>query len=247
MQEFLLPIPIVANALQADRDDIDRIKDVLVQGMFDVNGVHVEGITGNRKESKVNFFYVTIPESSTNSLMHLSAANAIYIEPKPNQPGGWLLNDTNPPELGEKNRPPMLVWLDSGKYFLMTKEVTFETITRRSKWADFLSTSKIYETLQTSDDRKNAPLAVTFHMRITRPIIGLLLVMIGLSIILRDQTRHVFISTAMCLGTSAMFYGVVFACKFLGNADYISPTLAAWLPVMIFGPIALSSYDAIHT
>ena len=69
----------------------------------------------------------------------------------------------------------------------------------------------------------------------------------GLSIILRDQTRHVFISAGLCLAMCAIFFAVVFAGRFLGNADYVSPALAAWLPVLIFGPLALALYDAIHT
>jgi lipopolysaccharide export system permease protein len=69
----------------------------------------------------------------------------------------------------------------------------------------------------------------------------------GLSIILRDQTRHVFISAGLCLAMCAAFFAIVFGSKFMGVADFISPALAAWLPVLIFGPFAVAFYDAIHT
>ena len=42
-------------------------------------------------------------------------------------------------------------------------------------------------------------MAVMFHMRLTRPLLGLILVVMGLSIILRDQNRNVFISAGLCL------------------------------------------------
>ena len=90
-------------------------------------------------------------------------------------------------------------------------------------------------------------LAVTFHMRLTRPLVGMLLVIMGLSIILRDQTRHVFISAGLCLIMCALFFAAVFGGKFLGTADYISPALAAWLPILVFGPFSIAFYDAIHT
>jgi lipopolysaccharide export system permease protein len=45
----------------------------------------------------------------------------------------------------------------------------------------------------------------------------------------------------------ALFYGVIFACKFLGESDYVSPALSAWLPVLLFGPYTVAQYDAIHT
>jgi lipopolysaccharide export system permease protein len=45
----------------------------------------------------------------------------------------------------------------------------------------------------------------------------------------------------------ALFFAAVFGGKFLGTGDYISPALAAWLPVLIFTPFAVVFYDAIHT
>jgi lipopolysaccharide export system permease protein len=101
--------------------------------------------------------------------------------------------------------------------------------------------------MQRTDAGRMNGLAVMFHMRIVRPFVGLLLVVMGLSIILRDQTRHVFISAGLCLAMCAIFFAVVFGGRFMGLADYVSPALAAWLPVLVFGPIAVALYDAIHT
>jgi lipopolysaccharide export system permease protein len=86
-----------------------------------------------------------------------------------------------------------------------------------------------------------------FHMRLTRPLVGVVLVLLGLSVILRNPNRHVFISAGLCLVFTAVFYSFVLGCKYLGDADYVTPPLAAWLPVLIFGPITFVSFDAIHT
>ena len=69
----------------------------------------------------------------------------------------------------------------------------------------------------------------------------------ALPIFLRDQNRNVFISTAMCLALCALFFAAQFACKNLGESEYLSPALAAWLPVLIFGPFSLTLFDAVHT
>jgi lipopolysaccharide export system permease protein len=76
---------------------------------------------------------------------------------------------------------------------------------------------------------------------------GMLLIFLGLSVILRDQNRNVFISAGLCLCVCALFFGVTFLCKHLGNHDYLPPALAAWLPVLLFGPIAFVLFDAVHT
>jgi lipopolysaccharide export system permease protein len=90
-------------------------------------------------------------------------------------------------------------------------------------------------------------MAVLFHMRLTRPILGMILVFLGLSVILRDQNRNVFISAGLCLALCATFFAVCFSCQQLGDKEFLSPALAAWMPVMIFGPLAFVMFDAIHT
>ena len=78
-------------------------------------------------------------------------------------------------------------------------------------------------------------------------MIGLLLVVMGLSLILSDQNRNIFINAGLCLILSLVFYSFDLGCKYLGDGDYIAPALAAWLPVIIFGPFAFALVDAIHT
>jgi lipopolysaccharide export system permease protein len=243
-----LVIPRIADTLMTDRDDLEEAKERGVHGAYDPSGVHVEGITAYPREQTIKQFYATLPETPTSGMMHLSAAQARYI-PTSDDPlsGGWLLTGATPAELEPDNKPQMLIWLNSGTYFLKTREVNFKMVTRNPKWFNFASTRHLYDLLNKPDSPRQGQIAVMFHMKISRPIIGILLVVMGLSIILRDQMRHVFISAGLCLGMCAVFYGVVFACRFMGDADFISPALAAWLPVLIFGPVALALYDAIHT
>jgi lipopolysaccharide export system permease protein len=73
------------------------------------------------------------------------------------------------------------------------------------------------------------------------------LVLLGLSVILQDQNRNIFISAGLCLVLCAMFFGAAYAAKMLGENDMVPPALAAWLPLVIFGPYALVLFDAAHT
>ena len=90
-------------------------------------------------------------------------------------------------------------------------------------------------------------MAVLFHSRLTRPILGMILVFLGLSVILRDQNRNVFISAGLCLVLCALFFAVGVGCKHLGEMEILSPALAAWLPVLLFGSLSFALFDAIHT
>jgi lipopolysaccharide export system permease protein len=251
-QEFVMPR--IGSVLVSDRDDPEGSRELQVQGCFDPNGIHIEGKKAYRKGNLVKDFTCTMPATAKSRVAHLNALNAAYIPPEPNSVtgkdlnGGWLLTGVTPAELPPENMDPELVrMIDPGKYFVWVREATFEAATQGQKTLGFASTARIFDLLQRTDVGRMTGLAVNFHMRLSRAVVGMLLVVMGISITLRDQTRHVFISAGMCLGMCALFFTAIFACKFMGTGDYISPALAAWLPVLIFGPITVALHDAIHT
>jgi len=247
-QEFL--IPEIAPALVTDRDDPEATRDLYVQGCYDPNRVHIDGFKGNRLDQSVTKFNVTLPASSHSEMKHLTAEKAKYIPPEEGThfSGGWMLYDTTPAELPKETYDPAIIeMVDAGKYFLRVREATFQRVTQGQKTQQFVSSETLFHLMERTDVGRMNSLAVTFHMRLVRPIVGMLLVVMGLSIILRDQTRHVFISAGLCLVMCAVFFAVVFGGKFLGTGDYVSPAMAAWLPVLVFGPLAIALYDAIHT
>ncbi|HEV3143617.1 MAG TPA: LptF/LptG family permease [Gemmataceae bacterium] len=241
-------IPRIADALIRNRDDLEGHRDLAVQPSYDSTGVHMEGGVGKRQGLEVTPFHCTIPDNQGYGFIHLSAEKANYIPPgRGNPSGGWMLSNTVPPELPDWNNPKLAQMMGQGRWFVPAKNVDFENITRNSTWYMYFSTARLHDLLNKSDSRRQEAMAVMFHMRLTRPIIGMLLVVMGLSVILRDPNRHVLISSGYCLVLTAVFFTAVYGCKFLGDNDLIAPALCAWLPVLIFGPVAFAMFDAIHT
>jgi lipopolysaccharide export system permease protein len=247
-----LVIPRIAVQLMTDKDDPDGDKEITVKGAFEPNGIHLEGTSANRKNLVVKPFHCFFPEAVTGNGFHLTAEEACYVPREAGDPrsGGWLLTGVKaPPALEEWDggHPPILEKIDPGKYFLHVQEVDFDGITRSGKWFNYASTLRLYQELQRPDSTRTATLAVLFHVRVTRPLAGLILVILGLSVILRDHNRNVFLSAGACLVLCALFFAAFFVCKSLGDSDYLYPALAAWLPVLFFGPLAVAMFDAIHT
>jgi lipopolysaccharide export system permease protein len=236
-----LVIPQVADALLADKSDLHGSKYIGVQGSFEPNYVHVEGAIASRKDLEVKPFYVALPETMTGGLIHLSAKRANYLPDRKK----WLLEDTVPATLDPC--PPVLEPLDAGRYYLKVDEVDFDVLTRNKNWCMFAATGKLRELLYRPDGRRQPAIAVLFHMRLTRPVLGVLLVVMGLSLILRDPNRNVFVGVGLCLIMCAVFFAAVFACRQLGELELLTPAVAAWLPVLLFGPFAFALFDAIHT
>lgn len=246
-QELL--VPQFAAQLLADKDDPYKDKEIPVPGAFESNGIHIEGRVGYRQSKQVAEFFVYIPEGIARNPVHLHATEAQFIKAQDGKPrtGGWLLTGTTPPELENWERSDIVEMIDPGKYFVYVREADFDMVTRNSKWFQFASTTHLYEELQKPDSSRLASMAVLFHTRLTRPILALLLVVMGLSVLLRDQNRNVFISAGLCLVLCGIYFGTFFTCKSLGESDILSPTLAAWLPVMVFGPMSVVMFDSVHT
>src|ERR1019366_736035 len=180
----------------------------------------------------------------------LVAKEAYYIPKRENDKlsGGWHLKKTEPKELEwPKDKEDILRPMGGGEYFLKTKDVDLETLTRVKNWFMYLPTARLLKELDRPGNPQLANLAVVFHTRLTRPLVGVILVVLGLSVILRDQNRNIFISAGLCMMLCIVFFLSVFACQYLGKDDYISPALAAWLPVIVFGPVSLVMLDAVHT
>jgi lipopolysaccharide export system permease protein len=247
-----LVIPRLSNVLSLNREDQQGAQDMPVHPGYEPNGISIWGKLAIRKELMVCDFGCSIkPPIAPGNMISLQAKEARYIPPTPDeQPrtGGWMLTGTKGPDLDSWVRTDVLEPIAPTKYFLKTQEVDFDTLTRdQHKWFYVASTWRIFQELGKSDVERLAPMAVLFHMRLTRPILGMILVFLGLSVILRDQNRNVFISAGLCLALCATFFGVCFSCQQLGDKEFLSPALAAWMPVMIFGPLAFVMFDAIHT
>lgn len=246
-QEVL--IPIVGN-FRVERGDPGNEKALMVNGTYDSNDVHVCGREAIFKEQCIEEMTCVLPpEAANGQLIHVYAKRAHYIPPG-NKPrtGGWLLTDAEPPELFNWNRKDILEPIVPGQYFLYTAELDFGRLTRNNrKWFQSQSTWAVFRELSTSDPATLSSMAVFFHMRLTRPLLGMILVIMGLSVILQDQNRNVFISAGLCLMLCAIFFAASVVARYLGDNEYLSPALAAWLPVLIFGPLAFVLFDAVHT
>lgn len=243
-----LIFPQIADKLVLDRSDSDGENDVAMPWAYESRGIHIEGRNASRKNRVVEQFCVTIPEQLANRLVHLIAKEARYFPKGTSEYGeGWLMTETQPRQIDDWNYPDILQNLDDGKYFLHTSEVDFGVLTRSSKWYCYTSTYQLFEELAKPESKRLSPMAVHFHMRLTRPILGMILVFLGLSMILRDQNRNVFIAAGLCLIMCGTVFAAMFFCKFLGDHDFVPPALAAWCPVLFFGPMAFVLFDAVHT
>ena len=254
-QEFILPQ--ISTQITAGKDDPTGAKAQVLGGAFDPSGVQLEGAAGVRRDKKVLKFFATFPETGRTGMFHLAADEATYLPPgSPHGPvGGWLIKLGPRPPDDRKDEyppppqplPPNLKEVGYRQYFLSTADVDYEVLSRGVAWYLYAPLGKLKELLSRNEPRRQARVAVMFHTRITRPVAGALLVLLGLAVVLQNPNRHVFISAGLCLVFAVWFNLAIIGAKFLGDQGFVPPPLAAWLPVLLFGPVTVVAYDSIHT
>jgi lipopolysaccharide export system permease protein len=245
-QELL--IPTIDPNLVERKDDTSE-KEMEAKGGFESNGILLRGTVAWKKNLSVSGFTVIFPTTiGFEGLPNLQAKEAFYMPADGERRACWKLVGTTPPRILTKIvRDDILENPVDGKYILYVKEMDFDAVTRPKNWMMFESTAELLTEQSRVDPKQRTALMVLFHTRLTRPILSLLLVFMGLAVILRDQNRNIFISAGLCLGLCVVFFLAGFACKYLGDQEKVAPYVAAWLPFFVFGPLAVVMFDAVHT
>ena len=246
-QEFVLPT--IDPLLVEQKGDVTN-RELIVHGGNESNGISITGSTAKKSTHTVRNFTVVFPNAGGwEGVTNIQAHEARYLSEAESPDGRkcWVLLDARPPTMPNLPRTDILSNPVPGKYYLYIQEIDFDAVTRPKNWEIFMPTWNLLSEMGKVEHNYRQSIAVLFHCRLTRPILGMLLVFMGLSVILRDQNRNVFINVGQCLILCAMFYIVSFACKFLGNHGDMPPFVSAWAPVPVFGPLSFVMFDAVHT
>ncbi|KPJ63184.1 MAG: hypothetical protein AMS15_01465 [Planctomycetes bacterium DG_23] len=85
------------------------------------------------------------------------------------------------------------------------------------------------------------------YERYTFPLTNLILLMLGLPLVLREEHKSAFLSAGLCILLCVAFYGIYFACSQLSRKGMLSHIEAAWLPVLLFGALGLYLFDGVKS
>ena len=86
-------------------------------------------------------------------------------------------------------------------------------------------------------------LRVDIHGRIVQPVFDLTVLLIGLPLVIARGERNLYLSAGLCLFVVMVMSLVIIASHALGASRIInSPALAAWLPILLFVPVARVTY-----
>lgn len=182
----------------------------------------------------------------------LQAVKARYLSANQDHPNGFLLeevtspetidsipsilHDSNPILLTSHDRP----WLQSRQCFVATS-IEFAELRGGSAWKQYASTMDMIARLRSPSSHVSDDLRLTVHKRFVQPMLDFTLLLLGIPILLKQQDRHLFWVMGATLLTVGVFMVATMLVQSLsvGSTNF-PPYLGAWLPLIVFGPIAFA-------
>jgi lipopolysaccharide export system permease protein len=199
------------------------------------------------KKQLKDVFIVQRDETGT-PIGHIVADSATWEVP----PGGvreeWVMRGVN--EEDDRNEPDVRQRVVIPKLPLRTYSTGMTPaqldLIFQKKAVDFLSSSQVHELVKFSPDVNKPMLNKIMHLRFTQPLMNLVMLLIGIPFLLTREPNRLVVNMIYCTIVSGLVFVATFVLFQMGGTQ-MDPLLAAWLPVLIFGPFALVMLDFVHT
>ncbi|MEM8944409.1 MAG: LptF/LptG family permease [Planctomycetota bacterium] len=256
-REFLLPQ--IREELTRTTKDLGgteaRALEARFDGQTDILIGGEQTIALQRKIVKPTF---VMPRALKQYGNQLVAREAVYLDATDQHPAGYLMNDvTAPTRIDQRNslrlrdREVVMTareqaWLQPGQVFVVS-QLPFELLASGAAWRNYASTRELIEELNSPSTDLGADVRVAVHTRMVQPVIDTTLLMLGLPLMFSRRQRNVFLSIGICLSVAIAFALATIVCQSLGGVSLLRPTLAAWLPIMVFLPIAVGMSHTLRT
>ncbi len=160
--------------------------------------------------------------------------------------GGWEMSDVvqmNTARAANPNDHPEPV-----------KRMTYQTpltpgqlnLIFQKKAVEYLSTSQINRLMLYSTPANRVSLEKIMYTRITQLIMNMIMLLIGIPFLLAREPNKLVTNMLWCSVLSAGCFITTFVFFQLAGAG-LSPFAGAWLPVVLFGPLAIVMLDMVKT
>lgn len=189
----------------------------------------------------------------------LMAETGQWREATAEHDAGFLLSGVKRPEnvstlpsIGTSDRAILMTgrdqqWLAEGQCFVATTVHTDMLQTNKT-------TTKLSSIAELSDRVRNPAvdtsmtIHVFLHERIIRAPLDFALILLGLPLVVNRRGRNLFVMIGIAIGTVLFFFALKTLCGAMGGGGYVlTPPMAAWLPLLIIGPIAYVRLREVQT
>lgn len=244
-------LPVFRSQLAMQPQDLSKGMGRLIAPTTD----HETGILIRGKEVMPAKQEITEPEFSLPEKYQIygpriSAGLGLYLPADRNHPAGYLLSQLTSGTQNNKSSPLAedVIFLPDQNEWLASEQV-FVASEIAPLWLAFPKEMSRNATLAEMVERSHRQssyskqLKVDIHWRIVQPLFDMSILLIGLPLVISRGERNLFFSAGICMLVIMFMILIVIACQGLGASQILSPpSLAAWLPVIMFLPISAVTY-----
>jgi lipopolysaccharide export system permease protein len=251
-------IPQVRDELTRDTKDLGGDNSRDLEARFDRSDILIGGdkiVMADRRIVKPAF---VLPPELSRYGKQLAAAEAFYVDANDDHPTGFVLSHVTTPEhldrmtslMGKEG--PVLVtphdapWLAADEAFVAS-DIPFQVLAAGSTWRKYASMNELVTELRSPSTDLGSDVRVAVHTRIVQPLMDCTLLMLGLPLMVSRRNRNIFLSIGICLGVATAFTLLALCCQSLGAMSVLRPSLAAWLPLLMFVPVAAAMSHTLRT
>lgn len=117
-----------------------------------------------------------------------------------------------------------------------------------SMWTSFLSLPELNKLQKRFQGTAAAEFIKVKHRRLTTILMNMVLLCLGVPFFLNRERPSVLVAGGKCLLVCGICYAMTFVCQSLDMSSLgLAPALPAWLPVLIFSPVAVVLLDGVKT
>jgi lipopolysaccharide export system permease protein len=249
-----LVLPSVRNQLVRTAQNWEN-KDQLPMDLYhDLStGIKIRGARLSLSEMRIQMVEIQLPNGSEHPVSHISAESGVIHRGKEGQADGlWLSNVTLPAKLdGFRSQsssgvqiywPADTHWLKEGECYVVCQYDAYQAAYGKQVLG-YLSIHEMMQELRKPRVWYGNRTQINLHARLIQPLLDFSLLLLGIPMIMRRAEKNLFISAGLCFAVIVLFFGVTLASHFLGEYSLIeSASMAAWLPAILFTPLAVANY-----
>ena len=133
-------------------------------------------------------------------------------------------------------------WLKPGECFVSTT-LNPEVLRDNPRSTRLTAMPELIRRVRNASVHSSDALRVMLHERILRAPLDFCLVLLGLPLVVNRGDKRLFAVVGQAMGILLMFFGLKTIASQMGGGGYfLSPSMAAWLPLLVLGPFAFVRY-----
>ncbi|WP_168564520.1 LptF/LptG family permease [Crateriforma spongiae] len=255
-----LVLPHFRDSLTMKSKDLDVNAAQPVTSRYDrINGILIDGSSLVATEKRITEPSFLLYGDFDGFGDLLTGTDAVWLAASDKHPDGFLVQDVQRPESVSQvptvyfdGRPILMTatdqdWLNPDECFVATR-IGIDLLQSNSTATKQASVLELVGRVCNPAVHSSDALRVYLHERVVRVPLDMALVLLVLPLVVNRRQQNLFVCIGAAIGIVVFFFGLKTVAGGMAGSGYVlSPAMAAWIPLLVIGPVAYVRYRFVQT